>query len=116
MTDCQSSKEQIRYFTQIWAGGNFGYKKSCKSERSKIKHFFDLPNTNGLTLYVNLDTKRAKFMVDYGEERNIEWLVNHLSHSIFRVQASYALHAIRSWRIINNQNIFCQTLKWDYRI
>lgn len=55
-------------------------------------------------------------MVDYGEERNIEGLVNHLSHSIFRVQASYALHAIRSWRIINNQNIFCQTLKWDYRI
>ena len=55
-------------------------------------------------------------MVDYREERSIEWLVNHLSHSIFRVQASYALHAIRSWRIINNQNIFCQTLKWDYRI
>lgn len=40
-------------------------------------------------------------MVDYGEERNIEWLVNHLSHSNFRVQASYALHAIR--RLADNQ-------------
>lgn len=40
-------------------------------------------------------------MVDYREERNIEWLVNHLSYSHFRVQASYALHAIR--RLADNQ-------------